>query len=287
MIVFSRKIRISNNIFVGDNELPPFILGPCVIESEEQVLRIAEKLVQYSKELNFQLIFKASFDKANRTSIKSYRGVGIKKGLNILEKIKNRFSIPVLTDIHESFQAKEVAEVCDIIQIPAFLVRQTDLVEAAAITGKTINLKKGQFLSPWEMEHVCKKVEECDNTNYFITERGTFFGYNRLVNDFKYVPLLKKIAPICFDGTHSLQLPGATDKSSGEPQYCDNLAFSAAASFFDIFFFETHYSREEAKSDASNLILLDDLYKLLKNLIPLCKYLRENIFVDYKDYSLK
>ena len=278
MIVYSKKIKITDNIYAGENLMPPFILGPCVIESEKQTLIIAERLAQFSKELNFDLIFKASFDKANRTSINSFRGVGIKKGLEILEKVKNKFSIPVLTDIHIPSQANEVASVVDIIQIPAFLVRQTDLVEAAAKTGKTINLKKGQFLSPWEMEHVCKKVDECGNVNYFITERGTFFGYNKLVNDFKYVPILKKLAPICFDATHSLQLPGATSQSSGEPQFCDNLAITAAASFFDIFFFETHYSREEAKSDSSNLILLDDLFNLLKKLIPLCKFLRENTF---------
>ncbi|MFN3410553.1 MAG: 3-deoxy-8-phosphooctulonate synthase [Exilispira sp.] len=278
MIVYSKKIILFKEIYAGEKIMPPFILGPCVIESEEQALRIAEKLYDFSCELKFNLIFKASFDKANRTSITSFRGVGIKKGLQILDKIKNKFNIPVLTDIHEPSQAYEVAQIVDIIQIPAFLVRQTDLVEAAAKTGKVINLKKGQFLSPWEMEHVCKKVEECNNNNYFITERGTFFGYNRLVNDFKYVPLLKKFAPVCFDGTHSLQLPGATNQSSGEPQFCDNLAFTAAAAFFDIFFFETHYSRQEAKSDSSNLILLDDLFNLLKKLIPLCKFLREKIF---------
>lgn len=278
MIVYSRKISITNKITAGDLENPPFIIGPCVIESEEQTIKIAQKLLDFSKDLGFNFIFKASFDKANRTSISSFRGVGIKKGLEILDKVKSKFSIPVITDIHEPSHAKEVSKVVDIIQIPAFLVRQTDLVEAAAMTGRTLNLKKGQFLSPWEMEHVCKKVEECGNTNYFITERGTFFGYNRLVNDFKYVPILKKFAPVCFDGTHSLQLPGASSKSSGEPEFCDNLAFTAASAFFDIFFFETHYSRQEAKSDASNLILLDDLYLLLKKLIPLCKFLRENTF---------
>ncbi len=280
MVVYSKKIKLAQKIYAGEKLMPPFILGPCVIESEEQTLRIADKLKQFSIELDFSLIFKASFDKANRTSINSFRGVGIKEGLRILEKVKNKFSIPILTDIHEPSQATEVSQVVDIIQIPAFLVRQTDLVEAAAKTGKTINLKKGQFLSPWEMEHVVNKVEESGNNNYFITERGTFFGYNRLVNDFKYVPLLKKMAPVCFDATHSLQLPGATNQSSGEPQFCDNLAFTAAAAFFDIFFFETHYSRQEAKSDSSNLILLDDLYNLLKKLIPLCKFLRENTFID-------
>lgn len=280
MIEISRKIKISDNIIAGGLESPPFILGPCVIESEHQVIKIAEKLYQFSRQLNFKWIFKASFDKANRTSINSFRGIGIDKGLEILSKVKKEFSIPVLTDVHETYQVKPVADVVDIIQIPAFLIRQTDLVEAAAKTRKTINLKKGQFLSPWEMEHVCKKVEECGNFNYFITERGTSFGYNRLVNDFKYVPLLKKFAPVCFDATHSLQLPGATNQSLGEPQYCDNLAITAAAAFFDIFFFETHYSRQEAKSDSSNLILLDDLFKLLKKLIVLCDFLRENIFND-------
>ncbi len=280
MIVYSRVVEIAKGIVAGSLQKVPFILGPCVIESEEQTIKIAEKLVEFSNQLNFKFIFKASFDKANRTSINSFRGIGLKKGLEILDKVKIKFSIPVLTDIHEPYQAKIVSEVVDIIQIPAFLVRQTDLVEAAALTGKTINLKKGQFLAPWEVQHVCKKLDEANNRKYFITERGTFFGYNRLVNDFKYVPLLKKYAPVCFDATHSLQLPGATNTSSGEPEFCDNLAFTAAAAFFDIFFFETHYSREEAKSDASNLILLDDLYKLLKKLIPLTDFLRENTFAN-------
>ncbi len=278
MIVYSKEVSLTADIIAGGLNKVPFILGPCVIESEEQTIKIASRLNDFSKELNFKFIFKASFDKANRTSINSFRGVGLKKGLQILSKVKEKFSIPVLTDIHETFQASEVAQVVDIIQIPAFLIRQTDLIEAAAITGKTINLKKAQFLSPWEMEHVCNKLNESGNSNYFITERGTVFGYNRLINDFKYIPLLKKLAPVCFDATHSLQLPGSTDKSSGEPEFCDNLAFTAAASFFDIFFFETHYNRQQAKSDASNLILLDDLYNLLKKLIPLLDFLRKNTF---------
>jgi len=278
MIIYSREVSLTDDIKAGGLNKASFILGPCVIESEQQTLRIADTLFQFSKELNFKFIFKASFDKANRTSINSFRGVGLQKGLKILEKVKTKYSIPITTDIHEPYQAEEVSKIVDIIQIPAFLVRQTDLVEAAAKTGKTINLKKGQFLSPWEMEHVCNKLNEVGNRNYFITERGTFFGYNRLVNDFKYVPLLKKLAPVCFDATHSLQLPGTTAKSSGEPEFCDNLAFTAAASFFDIFFFETHYSRQEAKSDSTNLILLDDLFKLLVKIIPLLDFLRENTF---------
>jgi len=279
MIVHSREIKLTADITSGNLNMPAFILGPCVIESETQVMKIAGTLKKYSEELSFPLIFKASFDKANRTSINSFRGPGLEDGLKILEKVKREFSLPVLTDIHLPSQANAVAQVVDIIQIPAFLIRQTDLVAAAARTGKTLNLKKAQFLSPYEMQHVCNKVLECNNSNFFITERGTFFGYNKLVNDFKYVPILKKMAPVCFDGTHSLQIPGAEAKSLGEPEFCDNLAFTAAGAFFDIFFFETHYDRSEAKSDASNLILLPDLFELLKKLIPLTKFLRENTFI--------
>lgn len=279
MIIKSKEVKIDNYFAVGGENDLAFIIGPCVLENDVIPIKIAEKLKELSIKFKFNFIYKASFDKANRTSYNSFRGVGLEKGMRILKKIKEDFSIPVLTDIHESYQAKIVSEVVDVIQIPAFLIRQTDLVYEAALTGKVLNLKKAQFLSPFEMEHVVKKVIEAKNENFFITDRGTFFGYNRLVNDFKYFPVYKKYGPLCFDVTHSCQLPGMSKSSGGEPEYIDNLAFAGVASYVDILFFETHFSREEAKSDASNLIILEDLERLLPKLINLAKFLRKEIFI--------
>jgi 2-dehydro-3-deoxyphosphooctonate aldolase (KDO 8-P synthase) len=274
----SREIFLTQSLKAGDAHEPVFIMGPCVIESEDTAFKIAASLKDLSVKKKFKLVFKASFDKANRTSIKSFRGVGIDEGMRIFDKIKHELELPVITDVHETCQIDKVSQVVDIIQIPAFLVRQTDLVEKAARTGKCLNLKKGQFLSPWEMKHVVNKVEETGNTNYFITERGTFFGYNRLVNDFKYFPYLKELAPLCFDGTHSVQLPGSSSSTAGEPQYIENLSLAACASGCDLFFFETHFSREESKSDSSNLVLLSSLPALLDKLILLSAFMRQNIF---------
>jgi len=270
MILKSKEIKIGNFFNVGGENPLAFILGPCVLETE--------RLKKLSLKYKFNLIFKASFDKANRTSYNSFRGVGLEKGMEILKNIKETFEIPILTDIHESYQAKIVAQVVDVIQIPAFLVRQTDLVYEASKTKKTINLKKAQFLSPFEMEHVVNKVKETGNENYFLTDRGTFFGYNRLVNDFKYFPVYKKYGPLCFDVTHSCQLPGMSNSSGGEPEYIDNLSFAAVASFVDLLFFETHFSRDLAKSDSSNLILMKDLENLIPKLIDLSNFVRKNIF---------
>ncbi|MCX8058756.1 MAG: 3-deoxy-8-phosphooctulonate synthase [Spirochaetes bacterium] len=278
MIIKSREINIGSYFRIGGDNPLAFILGPCVIENEIVPLKIAEKLKELSDKYHFNFIFKASFDKANRTSYNSFRGVGLEKGINILKKVKEEFNIPVLTDIHESYQAKIVSEVVDVIQIPAFLIRQTDLVYSAAITGKVLNLKKAQFLSPFEMEHVVNKVLEAQNNNFFITDRGTFFGYNRLVNDFKYFPIYKKFAPLCLDVTHSCQLPGMAKSSGGEPEYIDNLSYAGVASYVDLLFFETHFSRKESKSDSSNLILLDDLEKLIPKLIKLGEFVRKEIF---------
>ncbi len=273
----SNEIIINNSIKAGkDNDLL-FLLGPCVMESEKNVLKIAEKLKLFEEKFNINIIFKASFDKANRTSINSFRGVGLEKGMEIFTKVKDRFNFPTITDIHDSSQAEKVADYVDIIQIPAFLARQTDLVVNAAKTGKCINLKKPQFFSPWEMEHVCKKVEDAGNKNYFITDRGTIMGYNRLVNDMKYYPYLKKFAPLCFDATHSVQLPGNSSSTGGEPQYVENLVYSAIAGGIDILFMETHFSREEAKSDSTNLILLDDLEILIPKVIKMHKFMKNEI----------
>jgi|YNPMSStandDraft_2_1061718.scaffolds.fasta_scaffold00073_6 2-dehydro-3-deoxyphosphooctonate aldolase (KDO 8-P synthase) len=278
MILKSKEIKIGNFFNVGGENPLAFILGPCVLENEKTPFEIAERLKKLSLKYKFNLIFKASFDKANRTSYNSFRGVGLEKGMEILKNIKETFEIPILTDIHESYQAKIVAQVVDVIQIPAFLVRQTDLVYEASKTKKTINLKKAQFLSPFEMEHVVNKVKETGNENYFLTDRGTFFGYNRLVNDFKYFPVYKKYGPLCFDVTHSCQLPGMSNSSGGEPEYIDNLSFAAVASFVDLLFFETHFSRDLAKSDSSNLILMKDLENLIPKLIDLSNFVRKNIF---------
>jgi len=280
MIISSKKVDIPGFFQIGGDSRLSFILGPCVLEDEIIPIKIAGELKKLSEKYKFNLIFKGSFDKANRTSIHSFRGIGLEKGVRLLNKIRNEFNIPVITDIHDPSQVEYAAEYVDILQIPAFLIRQTDLVEKAAVTGRVLNLKKAQFLSPFEMEHVVSKVEESGNSKYFITDRGTFFGYNRLVNDFKYFPVYKKWGPLCFDATHSVQLPGAGSKTGGEPEYIDNLCYAAIASFVDIIFCETHFSREQAKSDASNLILLEDLDKLIPKMISLSDFVRNSLFGD-------
>lgn len=245
------------------------IAGPCVIESEENAMQIAEDLKNISVRLNLDYYFKASFDKANRTSIDSYRGPGIERGLCILKKIKDTYGLKIATDIHESWQAEIVAKVCDMIQIPAFLCRQTDLLVAAAKTGKLINVKKAQFLAPWDMSNVIKKLEECGNNNIMLCERGTTFGYNTLVVDMTGIIEMKKLGyPVVMDATHSAQRPGKKrNVSDGNRSYVEPLAKAAIAAGADALFFEVHPDPDSALSDGPNMVKLNEFEDLLKRVI--------------------
>lgn len=244
------------------------IAGPCVIESEEQVLLIAAKMKEITEELGIPYTFKASFDKANRTSINSYRGPGIEEGLRILKKVKDTYNLPICTDIHEPWQAEKVAEVVDIIQIPAFLCRQTDLLVAAAKTGKCVNVKKAQFLAAWDMKNCVEKVRESGNDNVMLCERGTSFGYNTLVVDMTGLRVMKDFnVPVIFDATHSVQKPGGNGTSSGgNRQYVEYLAKAALAVGVDGLFMETHPDPENAKSDGPNMVPLSEMKELLSKL---------------------
>ena len=236
------------------------------MEPNDLTLRIAVRLRQLCDELGMPLIFKASFDKANRTSKSSYRGFGIDEGLKVFERVKAETELPVTTDIHESHQAAIVAQVVDVLQIPAFLARQTDLLEAAAATGRVVNVKKGQFMAPWDMNHVVAKLIGAGADRVMLTERGTTFGYGRLVNDFRAIPLMRQTgAPVVFDATHSVQLPSAGQGvTAGEREMVPYLAKAAVAAGCDALFLETHPNPDEALSDGPNAIRLDDLPELLK-----------------------
>jgi 2-dehydro-3-deoxyphosphooctonate aldolase (KDO 8-P synthase) len=253
---------------VGQNQPLLLIAGPCVIESEELCREVAGALCEYSKQRNINLVFKASFDKANRTSIHSYRGPGLEKGLRVLERIKNEYSIPVLTDVHEAEQCEAVAQVCDVLQIPAFLSRQTDLLVASACAaikhGRAVNVKKGQFLAPEDMQNVVTKLREVGCENVLLTERGTTFGYNNLVVDFRGLEIMREFAPVCFDATHSVQKPGgAGDKSGGDRRYVPLLTRAAMAVGVDALFVETHPDPDQAKSDGPNMVPLEQMPALL------------------------
>lgn len=245
------------------------IAGPCVIESEEMVMSIAEKMKSITDKLGIPYTFKASFDKANRTSINGKRGPGIEEGLKILEKVKTTFDLPVATDIHEPWQAEPVGKVCDIVQIPAFLCRQTDLLVAAAKTGKCINIKKAQFLAPWDMANCAQKVEQSGNSNIMLCERGTSFGYNNLVVDMTGLVEMKKFGyPVIFDATHSVQKPGGKGTSTGgNREYVEYLAKAAIAVGVDGLFMETHPNPDDAWSDGPNMVVLDKMEAMLEKLI--------------------
>ncbi|MBM3200867.1 MAG: 3-deoxy-8-phosphooctulonate synthase [Chlamydiae bacterium] len=242
-----------------------FILGPCVLESEALALEIAHEVSSFCKERNISWFFKGSFDKANRSSINSYRGPGLKEGLRILAKVKSTYHVPVLTDIHLPEQAEPVAEVCDVLQIPAFLCRQTDLLVEAGKTGKTINIKKGQFVAPKDMIHAVRKIESTNNKKIILTDRGASFGYNNLVSDFRSIPIMQEFGyPVCYDGTHSVQLPGTNGETTGgDRRFIFPLVKAAVAAGADMIFLETHPEPEKAKSDATNMLNLDCLPKLL------------------------
>lgn len=265
-------IRIgSGNLFL--------IAGPCVIESEDHAIRMAEIIKGVTRSLNFPFIFKASYDKANRTSIRSFRGPGLKEGLRILKKIKNEIQLPVLTDVHQVADVGHVAEVVDVLQIPAFLCRQTDLVVAAALSGRPVNIKKGQFASPWDMRHAVAKCREAGNTQVFLTERGSSFGYNNLVVDMRSLAIMRRFAPVVFDATHSVQLPSAssdgdTATSGGQPEFIPLLARAAVAAGVDGIFMEVHDNPKVAKSDAANALESTLLREVLKELLAVKKALQ-------------
>jgi 2-dehydro-3-deoxyphosphooctonate aldolase (KDO 8-P synthase) len=261
--MFLQYNQLINNHFL--------VAGPCVIESEELLNEVASALKSLESKLPFTIIFKASFDKANRTSINSFRGPGMEKGLQMLADIKSKYGFPLLSDIHESYQAVPVAEVCDIVQIPAFLCRQTDLLIAAAETGRIINVKKAQFLSGQDMKHVVSKIEEAGNRNIILTERGSMYGYNNLVVDYTGILDMMQLGyPVMMDATHSVQKPGgAGGKSGGNRAYAPMLAQAAAAIGVKGFFIETHPRPDTALSDGPNMIYLNEMYALLQKLLKI------------------
>ena len=256
------------HVTLGPRQPLALIAGPCVIESEDHALDIARQISQIATRCAIPFVFKASFDKANRTSIESFRGPGLAGGLRILARIKQELDVPVLTDIHEPFQAEPVAEVVDVLQIPAFLSRQTDLILAAAATGRAVNIKKGQFLAPRDMQHVVSKAVSQGHDQVIITERGVSFGYNNLIVDMRAFPILRTIGcPVVFDVTHSLQLPGGgAGVTDGQPEFIEPLAAAGVAAGVDGIFLEVHDDPSQAKSDAASALALDRLEPLLQHL---------------------
>jgi 2-dehydro-3-deoxyphosphooctonate aldolase (KDO 8-P synthase) len=268
-------------IHIGSGNLF-LIAGPCVIESEDHAIRMAEIIKGVTRSLNFPFIFKASYDKANRTSIRSFRGPGLAEGLRILKKVKNEVHLPVLTDVHQAADVPKVAEVADIIQIPAFLCRQTDLVVAAAMSERPVNIKKGQFVSPWDMKHAVDKCRTAGNDRVFVTERGSSFGYNNLVVDMRSLAIMRKFAPVVFDATHSVQLPSASHgdedqpaASGGQPEFIPILARAAAAAGVDGIFLEVHDNPKAAMSDGANALESTKLRGVLKELLAVHKAIEQ------------
>jgi len=252
------------------------IAGPCMAESLELCLEVASRMARICKELDIGYVFKASFDKANRTSAASYRGPGLETAFPWFEEVARQVGAPIVSDIHDPSQASRAAEVLDCLQIPAFLCRQSDLLVAAAATGKTVNIKKGQFMAPWDMARAVEKVHAAGNRNVLLTERGTTFGYNRLVTDFRAIPEMKQFAPVVFDATHSVQEPGGLGNASGgQRKYAPMLAYAAMAAGADALFVETHTDPDNAKSDAASQIPLDDMPELLKKCLAIYEIARE------------
>ena len=264
------KLNISNS--------NPFTLiaGPCQLENEKHALSVASELKEITKKLGIGLIYKTSFDKANRTSLKGKRGAGLEKSLPIFDKIRKDIGIPVLTDVHTAEQCEIISEHVDVLQIPAFLCRQTDLLIAAAKTGKVINVKKGQFLAPWDMVNVTKKIEQSGNNNILVTERGASFGYNTLISDMRSIPIMKKNGhPVVFDATHSVQQPGGMgDKSGGQREFVEYLARAAVAVGVAAVFMETHPDPDNAPSDGPNMVPLSQMPNLLSQLIEIDKLIK-------------
>lgn len=264
MIVTMKDVPIKH-FLVGEKQPLTVFCGPCVIETEDFTLRFAEQLKTLFSRHPFQFVFKASYDKANRSSIHSFRGPGLEKGLKILERIQKELDLPVLTDIHSPEEASAAGHLCDCIQIPAFLCRQTDLLLAAAQTPATINVKKGQFLAPWDMKNVVDKLVSCGHERIILTDRGTSFGYNNLVSDMRAIPVMQKFGfPVCFDATHSAQLPGGLGTSTGgQREFIPTLAKAAVAAGANALFIEAHPQPAQAKSDATTVMPLDALKTLL------------------------
>lgn len=265
----SKIVRVTDSVVFGQGHPLVLIAGPCVIEDQKTVMAIAEGLVDITSRLKVPFIFKASFDKANRTSLRSFRGPGLKKGLLVLTAVKKTFHVPILTDVHLPEQAAEVATVADILQIPAFLCRQTDLLVAAAKTKKIVNIKKGQFMAPWDMKEVAKKVSDSGNKKILFTDRGISFGYNTLVSDFRGLAIMRGLGyPVIFDATHSVQQPGGRGKTSGgQSEFVPLLARAAVAAGCDGIFTEVHLNPKSSKSDGANMLPLDCLENLLTDLI--------------------
>ena len=267
--VVNQPARIADYL-CGEGHPLLVIAGPCVLETDAAALEIAQRLLQIKNRLELQIVFKGSFDKANRTSLSSFRGVGLDAGLKILEKVKTETGLPVTTDFHEPNQAQAVGQVCDLLQIPAFLARQTDLLVAAAAHGKAVNVKKGQFMAPLDMQHAVEKLVESGCRNVLLCERGTFFGYGRLVNDMTGLPQMRQFAPVIFDATHSVQRPGGLGgKTGGNREFVEPLARAAVAVAVDGVFLETHPNPDLSPSDGPNMIPLDNLETLLGRLVDI------------------
>lgn len=261
-----KKVRIADKFDIGGRNRFTLIAGPCVIESEEMVMDIASQLKDICERLEINLIFKSSYDKANRSSIHGYRGLGMEEGLRILKRVKDELGLPIITDVHETWQCAEAAKVVDILQIPAFLSRQTDLLIAAAATGLPVNVKKGQFLAPWDMKNVVRKMEESGNPNILLCERGSTFGYNNMVVDMRGLLEMRKFDyPVVFDVTHAVQKPGGLgDATSGDREYVFPLMRAGLAIGIDAIFAEVHPDPDNAKSDGPNMLKLHELEDILK-----------------------
>ncbi|MFW6007385.1 MAG: 3-deoxy-8-phosphooctulonate synthase [Halanaerobiales bacterium] len=278
MVEKVKKVKLNSEVIFGDSN-SPFVLiaGPCVLESKDSAFQIAQRIKNITTELGIPYVFKSSYDKANRSSINSYRGPGVEKGLKILKQIKNELHLPVITDIHTPSQAEKAKKVVDIIQIPAFLSRQTDLIVAAGETDKIVNIKKGQFLSPWEIDNVIEKIESTGNEKILLTERGSSFGYNNLVVDMRSLVRMRETGyPVVFDATHSVQLPGGKgDSSAGQRKYAAPLARAALGVGIDAVFMEVHSQPEKALCDGPNMIKLKNLETLLSDLLSLDEVVRK------------
>lgn len=271
----SKVVRVGD-VLLGEGRPLALIAGPCVIENEKSALRHAKAIQKISRRLGVPLVYKSSYDKANRSSLGSFRGIGIGQGLDALRRVKEETGLPVLTDVHSASEAEGAAEFADVLQIPAFLCRQTDLLLAAARTGRAVNVKKGQFLSPWEMRNVVEKLVSTGNKRVLLTERGTFFGYHALVNDFRSIPVMKEFGcPVIFDATHSVQAPGGKGKSSGgDRRFVPTLARAGVAAGCDGVFMEVHEDPDRAPSDGPNMVVLKDLEKLLESLLRVSRAVR-------------
>ncbi|GAB4233980.1 MAG: 3-deoxy-8-phosphooctulonate synthase [Chlamydiales bacterium] len=272
-----RTIKIGK-IKIGKNHPLTLIMGPCVIESEKGTMKAAEQLKKILDSYPVNFIFKSSYDKANRTSLDSYRGPGLEEGLRILNQVREQFQVPILTDVHSPEEAKIAGDVCDVIQIPAFLCRQTDLILAAGKTNACVQVKKGQFVSPWNMQPIVEKIESTGNQRILLVDRGFSFGYNNLVSDMRAIPVMQQLGyPVCFDATHSIQLPGELGtQSGGQREFIPTLARAAVAAGVQALYIEAHPKPEKALSDSASMLAIKDLPKLLDILVALYDVMRES-----------